>query len=80
MFPCPDCNGPLTQFPIEQSGVDLMACDGCQGVFLNRPGQELGRVDNATFDALVAAYGTDFPTDVDPSSVTLPDGVTEALS
>ena len=79
MLPCPDCNNPLTQFPIEQSGVDLFSCDGCQGAFLHRPGEELERVDNVTFEELVAAYGSDYPVDVDPSSVTLPEGVIEAL-
>jgi len=79
MLPCPDCNKPLTQFPVEPSGVDLMACDGCQGVFLNRPGGELQRVDNATFDELVASYGSDNPIGVDPSTVMLPEAVAEAL-
>ena len=79
MLPCPGCNNPLTQFPIERSDVDLMSCDGCQGVFLNRPGGELENVDNATFDELVAAYGTEYPIDVDPSTVTLPEAVEEAL-
>ncbi len=79
MLPCPDCNNPLTQFPIEQPGVDLFSCDGCQGVFLNRPGEELGRVDNVTFDELVTVYGTEYPIDVDPSTVTLPETVAEAL-
>jgi hypothetical protein len=79
MLPRPDCNNPLTQFPIEQSPVDLMACDGCQGVFLNRPGEELGRVDNTSFDELVGAYATEYPIDVDPSTVTLPESVAEAL-
>ncbi|MCZ6679431.1 MAG: zf-TFIIB domain-containing protein [Candidatus Poribacteria bacterium] len=79
MLPCPDCNNPLTQFPVEPSGADLFSCDGCQGVFLHRPGEELGRVDNATFDELVAVYGTEYPIDVDPSTVTLPDSVAEAL-
>ena len=79
MLPCPGCNNPLTQFPIERSDVDLMSCDGCQGVFLNRPGEELENVDNATFDELVEAYGTEYPIDVDPSTVTLPEEVEEAL-
>ena len=79
MLPCPDCNNPLTQFPIEKSGVDLMSCDGCQGVFLNRPGEELERVDNVTFDELVGAYGTEYPIDVDPSTVTLPEDLLDAL-
>jgi len=56
-----------------------MSCDGCQGVFLNRPGEELENVDNATFDELVEAYGTEYPIDVDPSTVTLPEEVEEAL-
>ncbi len=79
MLPCPGCNNPLTQFPIEQSDVDLMSCDGCQGVFLNRPGEELENVDNTTFDELVEAYGTEYPIDVDPSTVLLPEAVEEAL-
>jgi hypothetical protein len=57
-----------------------MACDGCQGVYLNRPGEELEAVDDITFDELVEAYGTDFPMDVDPSTVTLPDAVEDALA
>ncbi len=79
MLPCPGCNNPLTQFPIERSDMDLMSCDSCQGVFLNRPGSELENVDNATFDDLVEAYGTEYPIDVDPSTVTLPEAVEEAL-
>jgi hypothetical protein len=80
MLPCLGCNAPLTQFPIEQSDVDLMACDGCQGVYLNRPGEELEAVDDITFDELVEAYGTDFPMDVDPSTITLPYAVEDALA
>jgi len=80
MQPCPGCNSPLTQFPIQQSGVDLYSCDGCQGVYIHNPGEELAAVDNTSFDELVAAYGTDFPIDVDPSTVTLPEAVEEALS
>jgi hypothetical protein len=56
-----------------------MSCDGCQGVFLNRPGEELERVDNVTFDELVGAYGTEYPIDVDPSTVTLPEDLLDAL-
>jgi Zn-finger nucleic acid-binding protein len=79
MLPCPDCNNPLTQFPIERSGVDLFSCDGCRAVFLYRPGEELSRVDNVTFDELIEAYGTADPIHVEPSTVTLPEAVTEAL-
>ncbi len=79
MLPCPDCNNPLTQFPIEQVDVALVSCDGCYGVWLVHPGDELVRVDNVTFDELVAAYGTEYPIDVDPSTVVLPEVVEEAL-
>jgi len=79
MLPCPDCNNPLTQFPLQQSDVDLVSCDSCQVVLLNRPGQELERVDDTSFDDLVKVYGTEFPIDVDPSTVTLPEEVTDAL-
>ncbi len=79
MLPCPDCNNPLTQFPIEQSDVELVACDSCQVVLLNRPGQELERVDDTSFDNLVEAYGTAFPIDVDPHTVTLPEEVIDTL-
>ena len=53
MLPCPDCNNPLTQFPIEKDDVDLVSCDGCYGVWLVHPGDDLERVDNVTFDELV---------------------------
>ena len=79
MLPCPDCNNPLTQFPLEQPDVELMSCDSCQVVVLNRVGQELERVDDTSFGNLVEAYGTEFPIDVDPSTVTLPEEVTDAL-
>ena len=79
MSPCPDCNNPLTQFPLEQSDIELVSCDSCQVVLLNLPGQELKRVDDTSFDDLVKAYGTKFPIDVDPSTVTLPEEVTDAL-
>ncbi len=80
MLPCPDCNNPLRQFPIEPSGVDLLSCDGCQVVVLYRPGEEFERVDDVTFDELVAAYGTEYPIDVDSSTVTLPEAIIEALA
>ena len=51
-----------------------------KGVYLNRPGEELEAVDDVTFDELVEAYGTDFPMDVDPSTITLPDAVEDALA
>ena len=79
MLPCPDCNNPLTQFPVEQSDVDLMSCDSCQVVVLSRAGQEFERVDDTSFGDLVKAYGTEFPIDVDPSTVTLPEEVGDAL-
>ena len=79
MLPCPDCNNPLTQFPVEPSDVDLMSCDSCQVVVLNRAGQDLERVDDTSFGDLVQAYGTEFPIDVDPTTVTLPEEVEEAL-
>ena len=79
MLPCPDCNNPLTQFPIEQDDVDLVSCDSCYGVWLVHPGDDLERVDNVTFDDLVEAYGTEYPIDVDPSTVELPEEVEDAL-
>ena len=79
MLPCPDCNNPLTQFPVGQSDVDLMSCDSCRVVVLNRAGQDLERVDDTSFSDLVEAYGTEFPIDVDPNTVTLPEEVEEAL-
>ncbi len=79
MLPCPDCNNPLTQFPIEKDDVDLMSCDGCYGAWLVYPGDDLERVDNVTFDELVEAYGTEYPIDVDPSTVELPEPVEDAL-
>ena len=79
MLPCPDCNNPLTQFPLQQSDVELVSCDSCQVVLLNRPGQEFERVDDTSFDDLVGAYGTELPIDVDPSTVTLPEEVADAL-
>ena len=39
MLPCPDCNNPLTQFPIEPEDVDLASCDGCYGAWLVHPGR-----------------------------------------
>ncbi len=79
MLPCPDCNNPLTQFPIENDDVDLVSCDGCYGAWLVHPGDDLERVDNVTFDELVEAYGTEYPIDVDPSTVELPEPVEDAL-
>ncbi|MDE0683060.1 MAG: hypothetical protein OXI63_09120 [Candidatus Poribacteria bacterium] len=79
MLPCPDCNNPLTQFPIEQDDVDLVGCDSCYSVLLVHPGDDLERVDNVTFDDLVEAYGTEYPIDVDPSTVELPEEVEDAL-
>ena len=43
------------------------------------PGDDLERVDNVTFDDLVDAYGTEYPIDVDPSTVELPEPVEDAL-
>lgn len=37
------------------------------------------RVDNVTFDELVEAYGTEYPIDVEPSTVVLPEAVEDAL-
>ena len=79
MLPCPDCNNPLIQFPIENNDVDMMSCDSCYGVWLVYPGDDLERVDNVTFDELVEAYGTEYPIDVDPSTVELPEPVEDAL-
>lgn len=79
MLPCPDCNNPLTQFPIEKNDVDLVSCDSCYGVWLVHPGDDLERVDNVAFDDLVEAYGTEYPIDVDPSTVKLPEEVEDAL-
>ena len=42
-------------------------------------GDDLERVDNVTFDDLVEAYGTEYPIDVDPSTVELPEEVEDAL-
>ncbi len=79
MLPCPDCNNPLTQFPIERDNVNLVSCDGCYGVWVVHLGDELERVDNVTFNELVEAYGTEYPIDVEPRSVTLPEAVEDAL-
>ncbi len=79
MLPCPDCNNPLTLFPLEQSDVELMSCDSCQVVVLSRAGEDLERVDDTSFGDMVKAYGTEFPIDVDPTTVTLPEEVADAL-
>ena len=79
MLPCPDCNNPLTLFPLEQSDVELMSCDSCQVVVLSRTGEDLERVDDTSFGDMVKAYGTEFPIDVDPTTVTLPEEVADAL-
>jgi hypothetical protein len=49
-------------------------------VVLYRLGEEFERVDDVTFDELVAAYGTEYPIDLDPNTVTLPEAVVEALA
>ena len=38
-------------------------------------GQDIERVDDTSFGDLVQAYGTEFPIDVDPTTVTLPEEV-----
>lgn len=81
MLPCPDCNNPLTDFPVDITSAHLYACDGCQAVFVHRSGEELDRVNNVMFDDLVQAYGTDHPRrgTVDFSQLKLPPNVVEAL-
>lgn len=81
MLPCPDCNNPLTDFPIADSSVHLYACDGCQAIFTHRSGSELNRINNVMFDDLVQAYGTEHPrrATVDFNNLDLPQVVVDAL-